>query len=80
VLREGDVNWSESRCQNGDGRRVKQPHAHARDSHGLFLRLKLCDVKTAEFCETQRKPEMAEHLAHATVRNSVKMRAKTLLN
>ncbi len=33
--------------------------------------------KTAQFCVTRRKSEMAEYLASATVRKPVKTRAKT---
>lgn len=32
--------------------------------------------KTAQFCDSRRECEMAEHLASATVRNQVKTRAK----
>jgi len=44
----------------------------------VFYGLKFFDVKTAQFCETQCKPELAEHRAHATVRDPVKTRAKPL--
>jgi hypothetical protein len=55
------------------------PRAHARGFvHGRFLRLKNFCCKTAQFCVTRRKSEMAETSASATVRKPMKSRAKNL--
>jgi hypothetical protein len=44
----------------------------------VFYGLKFFDVKTAQFCVTQRESEMAETSASATVRKPMKTRATTL--
>ena len=44
----------------------------------VFYGLKIFDCKTAQFCATRCECETAEHVASATLRKAVKIRAKSL--